>query len=520
MVKLEGLCVGTTEVRLREDAELDIGCNHSCDSKRTMTTAIPCPVRGTWVPAVHANCYHNEVRALVTRSLKPTPGPAEGGRAHLRRAFEQIKRVASRYGGQQWGYDETAHSYTGALRRRYLEAKASLLDEGPVCSRDTKIKAFLKAEKVRLDVVSKPRMIFPRSPRYNLHIASWLKPFEHWLWGNLKSGALSCVGNSRVVAKGLNQVQRANLIARKMRGFADCVVFEVDGSSFEAHITKEQLELEHSVYLKAYRGDSDLQKALSYQLFNKGKTFNGVKFSREGGRASGDFNTGMGNSLIMCAVVTATMGVLKRPYDMLVDGDNALIFLSGKDVDFVRGKFHNTALYVSGHEIVLENPVSVYEKVRFGQSGPVQCSKRGNIMVRDWRKVLSQATSSHHNLPSPAFSKKYLRGIALCEASLGSGIPIVWKYTRNLLKLTENTKIADVRTIREYQYLGVDVDNLDSVDVTEPDEKTRLSFERGWGLTIAEQLLIERELDDMLLDTSKSDNYLSLDEALSLVEDL
>jgi len=214
------------------------------------------------------------------------------------------------------------------------------------------------------------------------------------------------------------------------------------------------------------------------------------------------------------------MGVLKRPYDMLVDGDNALIFLSGKDVDFVRGKFHNTALYVSGHEIVLENPVSVYEKVRFGQSGPVQCSKRGNIMVRDWRKVLSQATSSHHNLPSPAFSKKYLRGIALCEASLGSGIPIVWKYTRNLLKLTENTKIADVRTIREYQYLGVDVDNLDSVDVTEPDEKTRLSFERGWGLTIAEQLLIERELDDMLLDTSKSDNYLSLDEALSLVEDL
>jgi len=100
------------------------------------------------------------------------------------------------------------------------------------------------------------------------------------------------------VGKGLNPRQRANLIVRKFNQFRDCVVFEVDGKAFEAHVTVPQLEQEHSVYDVAYQ-DARLRKVLSRQLELAGVTANGVKFSRPGGRASGDYNTGMGNTLVM-----------------------------------------------------------------------------------------------------------------------------------------------------------------------------------------------------------------------------
>jgi len=146
-------------------------------------------------------------------------------------------------------------SYGGSLRKRYLAAESSLMHDGPISSGDYVLRAFLKSEKVQFSKFAKPRMIFPRSPRYNLALASYLKPFEHWLWGNLKSVAQRGVLPSRVVAKGLNPHQRANLIRRKMRGIRDCVVFEVDGKAFEAHVDVRQLLQEDGVYLAAF-GDT------------------------------------------------------------------------------------------------------------------------------------------------------------------------------------------------------------------------------------------------------------------------
>lgn len=243
MVTVPGLCVGDTTFPLRAGGELGGTATTCCsESKRKMRTFLPCIVPGTWVPAVHSNCHHNERSALLQRTLKPTPYSGEFARRPVLRSFGRIRALASKYRGERWDYETTANSYQGLLRRRYNDAKDSLLLDGPINGRDYKIKGFLKAEKVRVEKVAKPRMIFPRSPRYNLHIASWLKPFEHWLWGNLKSGRMGCIGNTRVVAKGLNQTQRANLIDRKMRAMPSCVVFEVDGSSFEAHVDSWQLE--------------------------------------------------------------------------------------------------------------------------------------------------------------------------------------------------------------------------------------------------------------------------------------
>jgi hypothetical protein len=208
--------VGVTaqaETGVLDTSRVDWG---SCsDSRRRMRTACPLPGIG-WVPGVHAVCPHNEIAALVKRSLGPVPPQVFGALGQtVRTEVRRLRRFVRRYDEGKWTHLQTALTYSGALQRRYIEAERSLREDGPVTSTDTFLRPFLKAEKVTSKLGPKPRMIFPRSPRYNLDLASRLKPFEHWLWGRLTARTFLGCGVGRIVAKGLNQRQRANLIVRK-----------------------------------------------------------------------------------------------------------------------------------------------------------------------------------------------------------------------------------------------------------------------------------------------------------------
>ncbi|GFM95129.1 RNA-dependent RNA polymerase [viral metagenome] len=463
-----------------------------------MYTAWVTGVEGTWLPQVHANCSHNVLVSLLTRQLGSTPSPSETGFGELRSTFRELERLAGRYPGRRWTLSETALSYTGALRRRYLDAERSLLEDGPLTARDHFLCGFLKAEKINaLPKFQKPRMIFPRTPRYNLVLASWLKPFEHWLWGNLKSVGRKGVPKSRVVAKGLNPVERANLIVRKCGHFRDPVVFEVDGKAFEAHCVRKVLSLEHRVYGAAHRFPGELASLLAKQLELCGAV-GSVRFKRDGGRASGDFNTGMGNSLIMVAVVGTVMRRIGVRFDSLVDGDNALLFVEAGDLPRVVADFARHAVDVSGQEMVLERPVEIsrlgVEAVRFGQSAPVWDGSKWR-MVRDFRKVLSQGTSSHDHLRDRAFAPAFLAGVARCESSLGRGLPILGAWSHSLWTWASSFGRVATHCYRDYQAsLALDVDRMVDPYEVEVSDDCRWSFFRAFGVTPEEQLVIEREL--------------------------
>jgi hypothetical protein len=463
-----------------------------------MRTAWPKPLVGTWVPSVHGVCGHNDLRALMRRSLGAYPSPAAPRPGPFEDSFRRLRWLVKGYGGSRWSLRRTAESYEGSLRRRYLEAERSLMEDGPLGSSDTFLRAFLKAEKREVSGLAKPRLIFPRSPRYNLALASWLKPFEHWLWGNLKSVGSRGVKSTRVVGKGLGPISRAGLVSRKMAGLPDCVVFEVDGKAFEAHVDRRSLELEHNVYRTAYPGDTELSRLLGHQCRNRGVTTGGVRFTREAGRASGDFNTGMGNSLIMLCAVDATLRTLgQRRFDTLVDGDNALLFLPGADAERVRLAFKDMCHAVTGQEMVVERPVSVLEEVRFGQAAPV-CVDGTYRMVRDWRKVLSGGTTSHRHLREPRFAPLWLSGVARCEYHLARGLPIVGHWAHKLLAKYPNTEPRLAEHLREYEYLGVPLNKVlaDTPVFVEPSMSTRLSFWRAFGLPPDDQVALEASLTE------------------------
>jgi len=204
----------------------------------------------------------------------------------------------------------------------------------------------------------------------------------------------------------------------------------------------------------------------------------------------------MGNSLIMCAVVDCVMTLIGTDqYDSLVDGDNALLFLPRSSLPEVVKNFAPLATEVSGHEMVLERPVDYLEGVRFGQSAPVETSC-GWTMVRDWRKVLSHGTSSHANLNEPTFGRAYLCGVALCEASLARGVPILGRWAESLRQATETDVTKVFNHLRDYQVLGVDLAGLSgSVSrYTEPTARARESFAAAFGVDVQQQLALEAEL--------------------------
>jgi len=473
-----------------DDRRVDYGsCSDSRRRQRTVHLGVP----ATWVPVVHSVCPHNEIAALSLRSLAPLPDLVfeDLGRP-VCAVFSRLNRIASSYGGYTWSDLQTALSYSGALQRRYLEAERSLRVDGPVTGADSYLRPFLKAEKGCVESKApKPRMIFPRSPRYNLRLASRLKPFEHWLWGRLTARRLLGGGVGRVVAKGLNPRQRANLVVKKFKALESCVVFEVDGKAFEAHVGPSQLEAEHGVYGAAFPRDGELRRLLREQLVLRGKLPCGAKFSREGGRASGDFNTGMGNSLIMLAVVVAVLRGYSVPYDVLVDGDNALVFLRGGDASRVLDTFAEQVLLNSGHEVTLERPVTIIEEIRFGQSAPISLGPRGWCMVRDYRKVLSGALSSHRWLREPRFSGEWMRGVAACELSLARGVPILQEWALELQALLGGPAGVRVHPHTDYFVMGAWLaDFRASVPVC---PETRVSFERAFGVEPEAQVLLERE---------------------------
>lgn len=457
---------------------------------RTMDGWFP---EGCWVPSVHSVCPHNEIAALLRRSLAPLPARVfEEVGPSVQRCFRTLVSMASRYPESTWGHLQVAHTYTGAMRRRYVEAERSLRVDGPVARRDWYLRPFLKAEKFNGGAkLAKPRLIFPRSPRYNLDLAARLKPFEHWLWGRLTARTFSTGGVGRVVAKGLNPVQRANLIKRKMENLDDCVVVEADGAAFEAHVGLSQLRWEHAVYKAAFPGDRGLVRLLRAQECLEGTLPCGAKFSRLGGRASGDFNTGMGNSLIMLVVVVAVLRHHNVPFDVLVDGDNALVFLRGADSKRVMSVFAQQVLDCSGHEVTLEKPVRVLEEVRFGRSAPVYAGGCWR-MVRDWRSVLSGALSSHRWLREPRFIPEWIRGVAAAELSLARGVPVLQAWALGLQRRWGGPEGVRAHPHADLLFRGAWF--ATGEEALEVSAEARLSFERAFGLDPEAQV----RLEDML----------------------
>jgi hypothetical protein len=443
----------------------------------------------------HRSCPHNEVRGLVGRVLGKVPSPDPDAMYRLNRSLRRMACVLrSRGEFDRLSYDDVVSGYVGAKRTKYERARDSLIVE-PWTDRDTRVTAFVKAEKRPATDTKDPRIIQFRSARYTLELATYLKPMEHALLGYKGRRR-----HSRVIAKGLTTWEHAKLIRRKWNSFSNCRVLSIDCSRFDKHVSSEALKAEHNCW-STLNPSPELRSLLSRQINNVGRTMSGTRYKVVGNRMSGDYNTGAGNCLLMAGMVETVFESTNIKYDYLANSDDCLIFVEAEDLVRVRD-FLPAEFLKFGHEVKLDKIASELNQVLHCQYQPVQFN--GKIrMVRDWRKVVSQMFAGCKHYHEPKGGMRVMKSVAQCELVLNAGLPVVQALCLRILKLLSDIKFAkldrsDTLAYRTLQDCKSEEKwaRIQAIPVT---DEARMEYSATFGTSPTEQVEIERVFENITM---------------------
>jgi len=420
------------------------------------------------------------------------PVPTPEGMRRMRVGIDIMSRYLPRTSQEPLG--EFAMKYGGNKRARYLRALDHVLNCG-ITKQDSGVTMFVKMEKLNPTKSNPdPRAIQFRDPKYCVMLASYLKPMEHLIY-SLKPKHPYMSG-TRVIGKGLNQVERALLLRKKMSFFQAPVVLSLDMSRFDQHVDIEQLKLEHLFYLRS-NNDPQFAELLRWQLKNHVTTKLGYKYVTRGKRMSGDMNTALGNCVIVVAMVIGFMDPRRIKFDILDDGDDCLLIVESQDHQAVLRDIPDWFLQY-GHEAKIENVATEIERVSWCQSNPVR-TKHGLKFVRWPFKVMSCClVGTRWFRAPPKVRREYVAGLAECEYVLNLGVPILQAYANALRR---NSSGAEKRFDKEsgewFRYLRESrlYRRLENAGYDEEiTQEARESFHLAFDVSPTEQIAIEEKL--------------------------
>jgi len=315
---------------------------------------------------------------------------------------------------------ECVATWSGQKRKLYEAAELSLVKD-PVCVDDARLHSFVKFEKQNLDKA--PRIINPRSPRYNLELARYLKHAEKHFYVaiNKAFGART----RATVIKGFDADVSASILRDKWDQFGDPVAIGIDASKFDMHVSVPALNYEHSFYKRLFPGSGMLSWLLRLQLRNHGRAFcddGNVKFSMIGTRSSGDINTSLGNCIIMCALIYDYMQYIGVDFELANNGDDAVIICERKHLRLVEVGLANW-FRRRGFAMVVEEPVFEFEELEFCQTHPVWVGQ-GWRMVRNWDAVITKDPMCLISVQNDKVLRKWYGAVGECGRILNAGVPV------------------------------------------------------------------------------------------------
>lgn len=404
-------------------------------------------------------------------------------------------------------YEQFVGMYTGRRKAVFERAWQSLCIQG-VCKRDAGIKAFVKAEKVKLTkdewdffLDPAPRLIQPRDPRYNVELGRFIKPLERPLYE-----AISRVWGGPTVMKGYNADETGEHLATMSRAFGEgwCAV-PADAKRFDQHVSATALKYEHSFYAAFYRDTERLEllRLLSWQLRNTGRAFAAdgkVTYTVPGNRMSGDMNTALGNCVLMCAMIWAFCKERNIPARLANNGDDCVTFMPRRFEARYRAEFPGYMAKL-GFTMVMEPTVYELEKVEFCQANPVMVGDGKYRMVRNPAASLAKDATSVLGLTCGSMLQQHLTTLGQCGLALNSGVPILQSYFSALIRAGGGVQGKGTHSL--YENGMFHLARRMSAEARAPTPQTRVSFYRAFGITPDDQLRREAWYDDWTMDIHK-----------------
>lgn len=443
---------------------------------------------------VHANCLKNLIRGITERvlrvqgdeGLEKPPQPKAG-------VFARLDSVRSRLLHKTFStpivdIDDFPMLYFGRKRGVYQRAVDSLKLEAVAVS-DSIVNTFVKAEKVNFSVKvdPAPRVIQPRSPRYNVELGRYLKLFEKSLVEGFRR-----VFKYDVILKGMNADQVGTTLHDNWSQFRHPVAVGLDASRFDQHVSLQALQWEHTVYNSVFQ-DPKLRWLLRMQLHNKGIGRVGehkVTYRVDGCRMSGDMNTGMGNCLIMSSIVIAYCESVGIKFRLSNNGDDCVLFLEKQDLHALRGI---DAWFLDfGFKLTREQPCYTLEEVSFCQFQPIRVGE-GWRCVRDPRISMSKDCVSLLGWETETDFRSWAHAVSSCGLSLTSGVPVCASWYAALQRMggVERGGVSErVNECGAHHWAK----GVSTCVIT---EESRASFYYAFDITPDEQLALEEHYDSI-----------------------
>jgi len=398
--------------------------------------------------------------------------------------------------------DACVEKFSGAKRNRNVESLNKALLRGTL---DFGVTAFVKADKYDpLTAETKaPRMIQFRDPAVNLALSRVMGPAEHELLGGPGMGPTRLPDCS----KGMTPDRVAQVWLEKSTFFDNPVALLGDYSKFDAHVHTHMLSQEHAVWREVSGLKMEL---LDEQLINKG-TSGSISYTAVGTRMSGDRNTGGGNSILNILIFRTLQRMTGIPIEVLCDGDDSVVWLQRKHLsDFVEAA--NLVIpRVFGmqwtYAVALSPPETEYchRTLSIATNGEPR-------LLPDGMRALSRALWLV-NVQGPRQLGPRLIGNLVSLLTDFPHMPVVAPVAYGLLKrlhaLSETGELLLYFEVGEGNVYMRDHVELGLRKYRQPDGKVvipsclgevdeihRLDYAVQYNMSVAEQLLIEREYLD------------------------
>lgn len=451
---------------------------------------------------VHNHSLGNVRRGLIERvfnverdgvlvpTIKPSPLVVENTLRHFRSLF--LKSFGSCYPITP---QEFLGFYKGTKRQMY-ERAVKELDVCAYEARDAWLTTFVKAEKICLWLKPDPapRVIQPRSPRYNVELGCYLRHIEHRCFETIHkvfTKDFPCPYKGATVFKGLTSDEGGEIISKIWGEFDKPVAVGMDASRFDQHVSKDMLEWEHSIYLSLYSNKdtrTPLRRLLRDQVNNRGlaRCPDGtVKYEVEGCRMSGDMNTSLGNCIIMCATVHELMrskGITK--FRLINNGDDCVLFVEKRDL---QRTMHGLPEYYNslGFTMAVESPVYELEQVEFCQTNPIKVD--GSYRLIRTLNSLTKDSYSLKQMEHRSTARDWMSAVGLGGLALNSGVPVLQSFYQQF----PTNGVTDVLSSQGVGLFDYKFNTHRESKSTPVSEETRFSYYIATGLTADEQVALE-----------------------------
>jgi len=397
--------------------------------------------------------------------------------------------------------EEFLGSRPGRLRKVYTLAVERNRSDWFDATKEAITQGFVKVEKTQWpcnnvlypelssEKVPVPRLINPRTPRYNSMLGPYTIACEHQVYHNIGE-----MFGKPCIAKGLNFTKRAQLLRDMWESFVDPVFVGQDASRFDQHTGELALGLDHAVIQTHFPGDTTLKWLLRQQLRNVmyARTGDGeMRADLEAMRMSGDMNTALGNCVISAAMIWQWLQRKKIKAYAIVDGDDAGCIMERKDYDNYMSGAQEYFLSF-GYNMVIEEAVDVFERIIFCQTQPVWVGD-GWRMVRNVKRALNNDYAGYQQMCRTAYVKQLFYAIGSAGLSLASGVPILQEFYLMGMRCGEKSRRCKFMELQisGLQYAADKEGKRKAAAIT---EDTRWSFARAYGILPHEQVALEEHI--------------------------